>query len=268
MPRKEVREGRSFNPDEFAIALEQVVAGSAPRTIETRTSSLRAPASRAPCASTRAWCSRRLSGQDGQHRTGAHADHPVRRRQDAHATRSTTWRAGTRRRVTYRRRRVVARGRPTRRTTAQRSPSSSATRGTRAGRETPWIDIARQLAGDPGVAALGFGGEDHATRDRGLARVFQAAGAPVLLLFDEVLNYLNRHRGAPTPSTPSSRTSRSPRPAHPRRVRDQPAAQPGGDDRVGHAVAGQDLEGRASRRQGPDRQRRDRDQRGRPAAAL
>jgi predicted AAA+ superfamily ATPase len=29
-PRKEVREGRSFNPDEFAIALEQVVAVTAP----------------------------------------------------------------------------------------------------------------------------------------------------------------------------------------------------------------------------------------------
>jgi len=29
-PRKEVREGRSFNPDEFAIAIEQVVAGTAP----------------------------------------------------------------------------------------------------------------------------------------------------------------------------------------------------------------------------------------------
>jgi hypothetical protein len=28
-PRKEVREGRSFNPDEFAIALEQVVGGTA-----------------------------------------------------------------------------------------------------------------------------------------------------------------------------------------------------------------------------------------------
>ena len=28
--RKEVREGRSFNPDDFAIALEQVVAGKAP----------------------------------------------------------------------------------------------------------------------------------------------------------------------------------------------------------------------------------------------
>ena len=30
MPRREVREGRSFSPDEFAIALEQVVAGTAP----------------------------------------------------------------------------------------------------------------------------------------------------------------------------------------------------------------------------------------------
>src|SRR5205823_12721090 len=29
-PRKEVREGRSFDPDEFAIALEQVIAGTAP----------------------------------------------------------------------------------------------------------------------------------------------------------------------------------------------------------------------------------------------
>jgi hypothetical protein len=29
-PRKEVREGRSFNPDEFAIHLEQVIANTAP----------------------------------------------------------------------------------------------------------------------------------------------------------------------------------------------------------------------------------------------
>ena len=29
-PRKEVREGRSFNPDEFAIHLEQVIGGTAP----------------------------------------------------------------------------------------------------------------------------------------------------------------------------------------------------------------------------------------------
>jgi predicted AAA+ superfamily ATPase len=30
IPRKEVREGRSFNPDEFAIGLEQVVSGRDP----------------------------------------------------------------------------------------------------------------------------------------------------------------------------------------------------------------------------------------------
>src|SRR5262249_10066877 len=30
-PRKEVREGRSFDPDQFAIALEQVVARTAPK---------------------------------------------------------------------------------------------------------------------------------------------------------------------------------------------------------------------------------------------
>jgi hypothetical protein len=28
-PREEVRQGRSFNPDEFAIHLEQVIAGTA-----------------------------------------------------------------------------------------------------------------------------------------------------------------------------------------------------------------------------------------------
>src|SRR5215471_949223 len=35
LPRAEVREGRSFNPDEFAIALEQVVAGTAPEDYTT-----------------------------------------------------------------------------------------------------------------------------------------------------------------------------------------------------------------------------------------
>ena len=45
--RKEVREGRSFSPDEFAIALEQVISKTAPRTTAIRPSSFRAPASRA-----------------------------------------------------------------------------------------------------------------------------------------------------------------------------------------------------------------------------
>jgi predicted AAA+ superfamily ATPase len=59
-PRKEDREGRSFNPDEFAIALEQVVAGSAPddykkpeqffsRTCFTRAAGQLGPRATSPC---------------------------------------------------------------------------------------------------------------------------------------------------------------------------------------------------------------------------
>jgi len=66
----------------------------------------------------------------------------------------------------------------------------------REGRETPWLDIARQLAGDQGVAALGAAAQTTPPGTESITRVFQAAGAPVLLLFDEVLNFLNRHRGA------------------------------------------------------------------------
>jgi hypothetical protein len=36
-PRREVRGGRSFNPDEFAIALDQVVAGTVPEFIKSLT---------------------------------------------------------------------------------------------------------------------------------------------------------------------------------------------------------------------------------------
>ena len=43
--RKEVREGRSFSPDEFAIALEQVLAKPRPRTTATRPSSFPVPVS-------------------------------------------------------------------------------------------------------------------------------------------------------------------------------------------------------------------------------
>ncbi|MCH7749230.1 MAG: DUF499 domain-containing protein, partial [Acidobacteria bacterium] len=62
------------------------------------------------------------------------------------------------------------------------------------GRETPWIDIARQLAGDKGVEALGSAAKTTPPGTESIARVFEAAGAPVLLLFDEVLNFMNRHR--------------------------------------------------------------------------
>ena len=58
----------------------------------------------------------------------------------------------------------------------------------------PWIDVARQLAGDRGVELLGASSATTPPGTEALGRVFAAAGAPVLVLFDEVLNFVNRYR--------------------------------------------------------------------------
>ncbi len=47
-PWHEVREDRSFRPDEFAIALEQMVAGTVPLDDATHSSSCHVPVSPAP----------------------------------------------------------------------------------------------------------------------------------------------------------------------------------------------------------------------------
>ena len=48
--------------------------------------------------------------------------------------------------------------------------------------------------GDRGVEALGTAARETPPGTDALGRVFAAADAPVLLLFDEVLNFVNRHR--------------------------------------------------------------------------
>ena len=235
-PRKEVREGRSFNPGRVRHRARagrgRDGAGGLPRA---RRSSSRAPASRGRCASTRAWC---CAGSPGEPTTPRRCSRSSPSSAAARRTRSprcTTWRR-------------TATPRPA--TTA--SPTWCAKRASRSvpkakvavfvgnawdpqpGRETPWIDIARQLAGDKGVEALGPAAKTTPPGTEAIARVFQAAGAPVLLLFDEVLNYLNRHRGErrivprlhPEPDRRHHRH-------HARRGGDQPAAQPGRDDRRG-----------------------------------
>jgi hypothetical protein len=193
--RKEVREGRSFNPDEFAIALEQVVAGTAPedyreptqffaRTFFTR-------ALREHCAMVL----RRLSGRSDN-------TAPV-------LTLITQFGGGKTHTLTTlyhlaKNGSAVARcpGVPELLKEADISGVPKARVAVfvgnawdpREGHETPWIDIARQLAGDKGVAELGAAAMTTPPGTEALARVFAAADAPVLLLFDEVLNFLNRHR--------------------------------------------------------------------------
>jgi predicted AAA+ superfamily ATPase len=65
----------------------------------------------------------------------------------------------------------------------------------RPGGETPWIDLARQIAGDNGVAALGPAAKTTPPGTEAIGRVFAAAERPVLVLLDEVFNFVNRHRG-------------------------------------------------------------------------
>lgn len=195
--RQEVREGRSFNPDEFAIALEQVVAGTAPvdyrmpdqffaRTCFTR--ALREHAG---------MVLRRLSGktentasvltlitQFGGGKTHTltalfHLASNGRAAEEFPGVADLVREAGV--------------------------PSIPKAKvavfvgnawDPQEGRETPWIDIARQLVGDKGVEVLGPAARTTPPGTEAIGRVFQAAEGPVLILFDEVLNFLNRHRGS------------------------------------------------------------------------
>ncbi len=196
-PRKEVMEGRSFNPDEFAIALEQVVAGTAPEDYRdpdhffTRNYFTRALRDHAGMVL------RRLSGKTDN-------TAPV-------LTLITQFGGGKTHTLTtlyHLARRGEASIRYPGVADLVREAGISAVPQARvavfvgnawdpqAGRETPWIDIARQLAGDQGVAELGPAARTSPPGTDAISRVFQAAGAPVLLLFDEVLNFLNRHRGS------------------------------------------------------------------------
>ena len=194
--RQEVREGRSFSPDEFAIALEQVVARTAP-------ADYRDPAQFfARTCFTHAFKKhvgmvlRRLLGRTentapiltlvtqfggGKTHTMTALYHLANAGSDA----------------------SKLPGVPDLMNEAGISEAPLARVGVfvgnawdpTEGRETPWIDLARQLAGEQGVAALGSAAQTTPPGTSTLAKVLAAADAPVLLLFDEVLNFLNRHRG-------------------------------------------------------------------------
>lgn len=196
-PRKEVREGRSFNPDEFAIALEQVVAGTAPEDYRepvqffARTCFTRALREHAGMVL------RRLSGRTDNTspvltlitQFGGGKTHTLTTLY--HLAKNGDALAGLNGVADLMREAGIA-SIPK----AKVAVFVGNAWDPQPGRETPWIDIARQIAGDKGVEVLGSAAKTTPPGTDAIARVFQAAGAPVLLLFDEVLNYLNRHRGS------------------------------------------------------------------------
>jgi predicted AAA+ superfamily ATPase len=195
-PRHEVREGRSFHPDEFAIALEQVVAGTAPEDYRNAEQFFSRTVFTRALREHGGMVLRRLAGltentapvltlitQFGGGKTHtltalyhlATAGEAAERYDGvADLLRSAGPAAAPRARVAV----FVGNAWDPQR-----------------GRETPWIDIAWQLAGARGVEVLGPSARDVPPGTEAIGRVFEAAGAPVLLLFDEVLNFLNRHRG-------------------------------------------------------------------------
>ena len=194
-PRREVRAGRSFSPDEFAIALEQVVAETAPLDYRdpeqffSRTCFTRALKEHAGMVL------RRLVGetqntspvltlvtQFGGGKTHTltalyHLAEAGRKAASLPGASELLREAGVGELPAARVGVFVGNA---------WDPSE--------GRETPWIDLARQLAGEKGVEALGTAARTTPPGTEAIARVFAAADAPVLVLFDEVLNFVNRHR--------------------------------------------------------------------------
>jgi hypothetical protein len=199
-PRKEVREGRSFNPDEFAIALEQVVAGTAPVDYRDPAQFFARTCFTRALRDNSGLVLRRLAGKTENTapvqtlvtQMGGGKTHML----------TTLWH--------------LAKGGPVSSTwpgvadlirSAGLAEMPSAKVAVFVGnawdpqplRETPWIDIARQLAGEEGVKALGPSAGQAPPGTETINRVIGLVKGPALLLFDELLNFFSRHRAFAEP---------------------------------------------------------------------
>ena len=196
VPRAEVREGRSFNPDEFAIALEQVAADRGPEDYRDPVKFFSRTCFTRALREHMGMVLRRLSGrtensapvmtlvtQFGGGKTHTltalyHlAKHGEKVRRDSGVAR------------------LLSESGLSEVPTAKVAVFVGNAWDSGKGRETPWIDVARQLAGEDGVAALGASAKTIPPGTEAIADLVRVAGGSVLILCDEVLNYINRYRG-------------------------------------------------------------------------
>src|SRR3989338_3303669 len=189
-PRKEVREGRSFNPDEFAIHLEQVANGKAPEDYRdpdkffARTYFTRALIDHAGLVL------RRLSGETAN-------TAPV-------LTLITQFGGGKTHTLTALYHLANAGAKASKFNGVDRLLSQAGLDAVPKAKvavfvgnawdptdklPNPWIDLAHQLAGKAGIEALGASAAAVPPGTENLARLFDAAGGTVLVLLDEVLNF-------------------------------------------------------------------------------
>lgn len=194
-PREEVRNGRSFNPDEFAIALEQVVAGTAPEDYQDPEKFFARTCLTAALRDHISIVLRRLEGET----QNAPADLTLITQFGGGKTHTLT--------ALYHLANSPAESSKQAEIRSllkdlglKRPPAAKVAVfvgnawDPSPGRETPWLDMARQLAGSEGVEILGDKARASAPGTDNLRRVFDRVGGPVLLLFDEVLNFVARHR--------------------------------------------------------------------------
>jgi len=194
-PRKEVSEGRSFNPDEFAIHLEQVVSSKAPEDYRDPVKFFSRTCFTRALSEHTGMVLRRLAGETANTapvltlvtQFGGGKTHTLTALY--HLTKHPTESAS-------------ASGIPDLLRNANLYAIPTARVAVfvgnawdpQPGDENPWLDIARQLAGEEGVACLGKAALTSPPGTEALARLFEAAGGSVLILFDEVLNFVNRYR--------------------------------------------------------------------------
>ena len=194
LPREELREGRSLDPSEFAVHLEQIVAGTAPEDYQDPARFFARTFFGQALTDYCRLVLRRLVGET----VGT-----------APVLSLLTQFGGGKTHTLATLYHLVTTGPPARSFEGVAKLSNDIglpeiPRGKVAvfvgnswhaepGRETPWLDMAEQLAGDAGRQALGEEARVRAPSTSQIQKVFQLAGQPVLLLMDEVLNYIERY---------------------------------------------------------------------------
>ena len=196
-PRPEVREGRSFDPDEFAIRLEQVVRADkdAPKDYVDAKQFFSRTVFTTALRENLGLVLRRLAGKTGETspvmslvtqfgggktHTLTCLYHLAKNPQDSvknEGVRSLLMTEGIGDLPAVRVAVFVGNA---------WDPAE--------GRETPWMDIARQLAGEEGVRLLGPAAKTSPPGTDTLEALYKLAGGHVLILFDETLNFFVRHR--------------------------------------------------------------------------
>ena len=190
IPRQELREGRSLDPSEFAVHLEQVVAGTAPRDyVEPAKFFARNYFSKA-LVEHYGMVLRRLDGETAN-------TAPV-------LSLITQFGGGKTHTLTalYHLCNSGAGAKDfsgvadmMKATGLKEIPSAKAAIfvgnawDASPMRETPWMDIADQLAGEKGRALFG----KNAPGTKAIGDLLRLVDKPVLILFDETLNYIGRH---------------------------------------------------------------------------